>query len=459
MNKRIYRVILVATVLALVGFGLPLAIVVSKLNQNEALVRLEREAARASLGVRSPAAFDNPTARLGGADEHHEFGVYDMSGKLRLGSGPSSGGAVVERALDGNLSSGTVGGQLVVALPVSNDEQVFGVMRAATPESEVHAAVVRSWTLMGLLAVVIIFVAAAVGRWESRRLSRPVDELSVAVTRLGDGDFTTSTSRSGVPEIDQAADALDATAARLGALLERERAFSSNASHQLRTPLTGLRLQLENALLLPGDQREESIVEALAATERLETTISDLLTLARDAEPERQPIDLGELVTSEASAWRRNAKHLGRSIHTRVGNELPPVRVAPAAVRQILEVLVSNALTHGEGVVTVEVMETAGGVAIEVIDQGAGVDSDPEELFRARRAPELQTRRRGANGRGHPATRHGIGLPLARSLAEAEGGRLILREPGPRPCFALFLPGPSDRPLGQERAQQDPERS
>lgn len=447
MSRRIYRVILITTALALVSFGLPLAIVVRKLNQNEAVVRLEREAARASLDVRSLDTLDTQRVPWDTTSDNHSFAVYDTEGQRRLGVGPEGADVVVERALRGDLTSGTSHGQLVVALPISSNDKVFAVMRAATPERDVRNEVTRSWVLMSLLGAVIVIVAASVGRWESRRLSKPVEELAVAVTRLGGGDFTQRTNRSGVPEIDQAATALDATASRLGRLVARERAFTSDASHQLRTPLTGLRLQLENALALPPGERGEALGDALAATERLETTINDLLTLAREADPQRAPIDVGALVTAESTGWRRDAARLDRQVHTRVAEGLPLVRVAPAAVRQILDVLVSNAFVHGEGLVTVEAAETPGGVTVDVTDQGQGVEGVPETVFRRREEPS--GRRRGSNGspsgtRLQP--RHGIGLPLARSLAEAEGGRLILRHTGPNPRFTLLLPGLDDLP-------------
>ncbi len=455
MSRRIYRVIMIATALALVAFGIPLAVVVRKLNQNEAVVRLEREAARASLDVRSAEVFERRTPPWSTTSKTHSFGVYDTAGRLRLGRGPDIGDLVVQRALRGDPTSGTVDGQLVVALPISNDDRVFAVMRAGMPESEVREDVVRTWALMAFLATAIVVVAASVGRWEARRLSKPVEELAVAVTRLGDGNFTQHTTRSGVPEIDQAATALDATADRLGRLVSRERAFTSDASHQLRTPLTGLRLQLENALLLPPAEREGPVLDALAAAERLETTIADLLALARDTGPERDAIDVAALVVAEAPAWRRAAERVGRPLHTRTAEPLPPVRVSPAAIRQILDVLVTNALEHGDGVVTVEVAETPGGVTVDVVDQGPGVAGDPEEVFR-RGAPasdvEPTPHARNGNGNGsrdrtgqRRQERHGIGLPLARSLAEAEGGRLVLRHSGPGPRFTLLLPAAEDR--------------
>ena len=117
--------------------------------------------------------------------------------------------------------------------------------------------------------------------WEARRLSRPLDALTAAADRLGDGDFSAQVAPSGVVEIDTVARSINATADRLAVVLERERAFSADASHQLRTPLTALRLRLEGEVLSSDDAPRPALVHALEEIDRLQSTIEDLLRLAR----------------------------------------------------------------------------------------------------------------------------------------------------------------------------------
>jgi signal transduction histidine kinase len=103
---------------------------------------------------------------------------------------------------------------------------------------------------------------------------------------------------------------------------------------------------------------------------------------------------------------------------------LPEVRASPGAVRQILAVLADNATVHGRGTVTVRARDAGGALALDVEDEGSGPPADAD-LFRPAAA-----HRPG----------HGLGLPLARALAEAEGGRLVLSRPGALPRFTLVLP-------------------
>jgi signal transduction histidine kinase len=273
---------------------------------------------------------------------------------------------------------------------------------------------------LGILAVGVTWLLA---RRQARRLAMPLESLARTAQRLGNGDFSVRTVVSGIPEIDEASRALDTTAHRLGDLLGRERSFSADASHQLRTPLTGLRLGLETALDRPAPEHREAMLAAIETADRLERTIDDLLALARDAGPHGGVLCVGELMAELTEEWRPVIDGRGRVLQVTVEDGLPTGRAAPAAVRQVIGVLLDNAVTHGQGQVTLAARDAGGAVAIEVADEGAG----PAE-------PDLMFRRRADGARGH-----GIGLSLARSLAEADGGRLLLSRNRP-PVFTLLLP-------------------
>jgi signal transduction histidine kinase len=283
-----------------------------------------------------------------------------------------------------------------------------------------------------------VTVAWLVGRRQARRLAGPLEDLEDRARRLGDGDFSVRSRHGGVPEIDSVGAALDTTAARLDDMLARERAFSADASHQLRTPLAGLRLRVEAAL----EQRDQDpwpvLLATLADADRLQATIEELQLLARAGHAaSTEPLDLGALTVELSPEWGARLALHGRDLEVRVDPDAPDARASAPAVRQVLGVLIDNATVHGAGPVTVAVRAASGAVAVDVSDEGPGV-SEPQGVLFSERA----VRRDG----------HGVGLALARRLAEAEGGRLHLTQPSP-PVFTLLLPAADA--TGMEEAGAD----
>ena len=320
---------------------------------------------------------------------------------------------VVERAVAGATGSAVAADHLVVAVPLSTP--VCGerlVLQGSTAAGDLQQRVRRAWSLLGLAALGAVLAGAVAAATAGRRFARPLESLAAAARQLGDGDFSARAPRSGLEEADAIADALDRTADRLGRAVARGTAFAADASHQLRTPLTALRLHLEAARARPGaDQR--ALDDALAEADRLEATIDELVTLtAPDAEV--REVDLGALVEDRAEAWRARAAAVGRTLRVEVA---PGLRctVRPTAVAQALEVLVDNALEHGRGAVDVRVLpgtpDDGDVVRLRVTDEGPGM---PDDVLADR------------SDRSGLPVRGGRGLPLARDLVEGEGGRLVL---------------------------------
>jgi signal transduction histidine kinase len=353
--------------------------------------------------------------------------LYGEDGARLTGVGPARADAVARHALGGRVAGADdVAGRLVVAVPVTDGDHVIGVVRAASSYTAVRLQIAGAWGLMLGLGILAVAVTWLIARRQARRLASPLEALAGTAQRLGDGDFSVRTTETGIPEIDAAGSAVDTTARRLGELVERERAFSADASHQLRTPLTGLRLGLETALDLPEEKHRAAMEAAIEAADRLERTVADLLALARDAHRSDVPLPVQGLVAGWRSAWAPVLAGRGRQLRVDVAPELPISGASEAAVRQVVDVLLDNAAVHGAGTVTLSVRDAGGAVAIDVADEGPG-PADAEAAFRRH---------------GDSAAGHGIGLALARSLAEAEGGRLWLTRPRP-PVFSLLLPAGS----------------
>jgi signal transduction histidine kinase len=335
----------------------------------------------------------------------------------------------VRDALRGEVRDRDIGTRLVVAQPVTRGERIVGAVRASAPLSVVTNRTRGAFIRMALAASAAIVIAGLVALWQSRRLARPVGRLAETASALGDGDFTVREEQSGVPEVDAVSHALGVTAERLDRMLQRERAFSADASHQLRTPLTSLRVTLEAAQLDPDAERSDVIDTALNEVDRLDRTIDDLVALAREVPTSEPHTDLARVLSDFAAEWRGRSAELGRHLDVVVPDGLPQVGASDRALRQILDVLVDNAIHHGGGTISVRARAARPGAVVAVTDEGPGIGGDPARIF---------DRRVSNSGRS------GIGLALARSLAEAEGGRLVLSAAGPpATTFSVFLPGPA----------------
>jgi signal transduction histidine kinase len=305
---------------------------------------------------------------------------------------------------------------------------VTGVVRVSRDVGPVDDRVRRAWLALAALAGLVLLAAVAAAVIVGRRLARPLEHLADTAGRLGDGDFTIAPARAGIAEIDGVSAALVATARRLGDTMARERAFSANASHQLRTPLASLRLEIESMELRTNAPPEVPL--ALEQVDRLQATIETLLTVARGQPPVRGDLDLAAIATDVADRWRGGLANAGRPLRVVTPASPPVVTGSGEVVREILAVLVENATVHGAGIVSLVVREASPGwVTIEVGDEGPGI---------AAGAPDVFARREGGG--------HGIGLALARSLAEAEGARLVCAHAGPSPLFVLYLPRPVPDP-------------
>ncbi|MBC6467471.1 HAMP domain-containing histidine kinase [Actinomadura alba] len=415
------------TTLAVVLFAIPLGVAVQRLYRGEAVTSLERDATRvAAVAPDDQASYPRAVRLPKGLHPWLSVGIYRDGGERIAGEGPARSKTAADAA-DGRLHQSVEHGQLTVSAPIPSDEVPRAMVRVSMPDDTVTDRIRRAWLLMAGLAMLVIGLGAALARHQAGRLAGPLERLTGAAQALGDGDFTIRAKSSGVREAEAAELALEATARRLGSVLDRERAFSADVSHQLRTPLTGLLLGLESALERPRADLPAAIRTAVRRGEHLQDIIEDLLRLARDAGPERQRLDTPALLDELRARWHGPLAATGRPFTIVVQQPLPEIQSMPSTIRQILDVLVDNAAVHGRGRITVEAGDVGTGLAIDVSDEGSGI-ADGEDVFA----------RRNSTGKGH-----GIGLALARSLAEAEGGRLVLRRPVP-PIFTLLLPSPGN---------------
>ncbi len=414
---------MIAAVLAITLFGVPLGVAVARYYQDDERAELEQVADIAALTVASDLLRGTVPRRLPATEAGTSVALYRPDGTRRLGDGPPALGGAASRIAPDEVITADTASELALLVAVSDGDRVVGVIRVAAARGIVYERTTLTWLGMAGLAVLAVAGAWLIARRQARRLAHPLENLSGAAQQLGSGDFTVTAPRSGIAEIDSVGESLDVTARRLSDLLARERAFSADASHQLRTPLAGLRLQLEAALDLPDAELRASISDALATADRLECTVEDLLNLARTGRPSIHLAPVGTLLAQVERDWRGLLGERGRALRVDLPDGGDDHLVAAPVLRQIMTVLLDNALRHGRGTVTVTVRDVGVAIAVDVADEGPGIgELDPFEHGNGARAP----------GRG-------IGLPLARRLAEAEAGRLWLAAPAP-PTFTLVLP-------------------
>lgn len=335
MRARIVGLTVAAAVLAIVLFGAPLAVGVVAYLVGDERAELERSADVAAITVAADVAAGRSIRSVVGAGSGEGEGtlaVYDGSGTRIAGDGPMVADGTVRAAVGDDPVAGDAGPDLVVAVPVAVAGQPRFVVRASTPRSEIYLRVGLVWLAMAGLAVVAAGAVWLLARRFAARLAGPLEEVAAGALRLGDGDFSVRSHRSGVAEIDAVGAALDSTAGRLGALLDRERAFTADASHQLRTPLAGLRLELEAALEDPGRDQRTAIIACIAAADRLQSTVEDLLALARDTRREPAKLDIDGLLAEACGLWRDRAD--GRQLRIDRRADAPAARASAAAVRQ-----------------------------------------------------------------------------------------------------------------------------
>ncbi|ONI83580.1 two-component sensor histidine kinase [Saccharothrix sp. ALI-22-I] len=315
---------------------------------------------------------------------------------------------------------------LVLAVPAkAPDGTVVGAIRISYPSAPVINRLWQIWGFRAALAVTVLIVAAVVGVLLARRLTRPLRELNSMAGRLRDGDLTARVAETGPPETRTLAGTLNTATETIGTLVGSQRAFIGDASHQLRTPLTALRLSLDNIADGVEDPFvREDVDHATAEVVRMSRLVNGLLALARAestvATPE--PMRIVDVVADRFDTWRAAADEHG--IRLRHDAADPDLRALAGHghLEQVLDNVLSNALgvSPDNATITVVSRRKADKAVIDVIDQGPGLPAaDRQRAFdRFWRGPGL-TGRSGS----------GLGLSIVKQLVTDDGGTVSLHEP------------------------------
>ncbi|MBQ1089486.1 ATP-binding protein [Streptomyces sp. B93] len=419
MRRRLIQSTLAVVLVVIAVFGVSLVIVETRTITASAQERVDSEAVRLASIVDSRilAAEKITPELLGdqfGADQYAVIRIPDRA-PIEVGDRP-----------DGDVIEATRTGEEGETVTVQE------------PRSAVTREVARTLLIIGAVALLAVIAAVLLAVRQANRLASPLTDLAETAERLGSGDPRPRHKRYGVPELDRVADVLDSSAERIGRMLTAERRLAADASHQLRTPLTALSMRLEEITLTddPDTVKEEATI-ALAQVERLTDVVQRLLTNSRDPRTgSAVTFDIDEVIQQQLAEWRPAYRSAGRAIVSSGKRHLHAVGT-PGAVAQVLAALIENSLMHGGGTVALRTRVTGNQAVIEVTDEGPGVPADlGARIFE-----------RAISGRNST----GIGLAVARDLAEADGGRLEMLQATP-PVFGLFLSRtPVRKDAGEER--------
>ncbi|MCB0993491.1 MAG: HAMP domain-containing histidine kinase [Acidimicrobiales bacterium] len=411
MRTRIARSIVAVTALVIVILGIPLAIIIQRFYESRATVELQRSAALAVAELTVPLDAAEIAAAASEPDAPDEFSVYGEDGGRLYGPGPAT-----LPAADPD--------QIIVVSPITDrrSEAVVGSVLVTRQRSEIAADARQAWALMALAALAGIALAVLIARREATRLAAPITDLADRADQLGSGGFATGGCPTGIPEIDTLSDALNASDQRLAEALAREREFSANASHQLRTPLASLRLGLER-----GD-----IETAEREAGRLQQTVEHLLDLSRGALRSARATDIEQLVRDAERRWHPVFERDGRTMTATVAAHLPAGQVRQTSIEQVLDIVLDNSLQHGAGTTRIDALPAPGGLVVAISDDGPGIAAVQQDTVFQR----------------HRGSGHGIGLALARTLIEADGGRLLLADPARAEFRIVLLAEPAEPGLG-----------
>jgi signal transduction histidine kinase len=457
VKLRLIGALVTVAVLILLVFSIPLASFVAQVERERLITALERDAfvlaghAKETLNTTAGAVLPSlqPYVDSYSKSSDARIVVTNASGLVVASSDPTIAfgrdfsnrlevaGALKGLPAVGERDSATLGERLLfVAVPVLLGDTVLGVVRFSNPKSVVDKEVqdrVRGIAAAGLIT---LLAAALVAIPLALTIARPISRLKSSTDRLADGDFSVHADDSkGPPEVRELSRSFNAMAGRIGLMLENQQHFSGAVSHQLRTPLTALRLRLDQAQDAVGDDTSPVAIALDASRveiDRLQEMIEQLLALSRleGGSAATVTVNASVIVRNRIEVWESLAaeRHITFTVR---GLDSTPCVALEGALEQIVDNYIDNALTAApdNSAITIEVHRVQRHIHVDVIDEGPGLSEE-------KRALAFERFWRGSTTENAPGT--GLGLAIVRQLAVASGGvaELLPRTDGKRGLVA-----------------------
>lgn len=447
-------------VLVVVALEVPLALNVSR--------RVDAEVRNRATGVAHLVAA-SASGRLDAAHELEELAVRagdDVDGRVIIvdqagilladseGSGllgsSYAGRPEIRAVLDtglvsqGRRASETLDEELLyTTVPIVEAGQRVGAVRVTQSVDAIDAKVRNDMLALAGIGALALVVGLGLAWALAGSIARPLRGLAAATEQAAAGDLSARAEVAGSREQREVAAAFNAMAARLGRVVEGQREFVANASHQLRTPLTGLRLRLEAAMYKTSDSAVRGELEAAdREAERLSRLLTGLLTLTRESEPPplAAPVSLAEAAAHALERWEAASAERRQRLATE-GVADVHAYASGEDIAIILDNLIENALSYSPpgGSVTISWGVRDGWAVLGVSDEGPGLaEGEAERVF--------ERFARGTAAASVPGT--GLGLAIVRTLARRWGGEArIGNRPGSGALAEVLLPlGPLPKP-------------
>ncbi len=406
MRRRLGLVALAVAALIVVAFSVPLGVMVRELARDRALSGAERDAQLIAVFIDANGAEPDRVQRIArrGVINNNPLSVIFSDGSV-IGA-ELIPGEDLEPVFAGTAGRTMLNNGEAVYVPVIDSEGSVTVVRIFVSNAALTEGVPRAWAILAILGVLIVAIAALIAYGLARNIVAPVEELSRAAGKLGEGELSTRVEPAGPPEIQEVGAEFNRLAEQVSQLLAAERETAADLSHTLRTPLAGLGLDIER---LPPSPHRERLLDDFAELQRaVDHIIREVRRPARI--DQREYTDVGTLVRDRMAFWNVLAEEEGRTTSLEIPAVGPLVAVPEADLVAAIDALIGNVLAHTkEGVAYSVVCRSDGNSAVVVVDD-AGFGFDPSTV------------ERGKSSTGST----GLGLDIARRTAVATGGSLTV---------------------------------
>jgi signal transduction histidine kinase len=402
VRRRVLYLVAATTLLVLVAFLVPLAVLVKNVASDRAVqaATVRAQALTALVGIDDRASLELAVRQVDA-----EVTVFLADG-TRIGA-PAERTPLVRLGLRGGSESVDVAGGREIVFAVSGPSGPVGAIRTFVPDSELSVGVGRSWLLLAGLGLTLLAVSLLVADRLARSLVRSTNELAAVSHRLAAGELTARASVSGPGELGVVGAALNGLAGRITELLAEERETVADISHRVRTPLTTLRMDAETL----RDPDESARI--VAGVEAVNQAVTDVIATARQRGGSPPAVtDASAVVAERVAFWQVLAEDTDRTVTVSIAPGPLPLRVSRADLEACVDALLGNVFAHTPNGVAfgVTLSRVDGYGRLEVSDAGPGLASGA-------------VLGRGVSGAGSS----GLGLDIVRRAARESGGGMSLR--------------------------------